>query len=86
VLVKINPHTNPDETLAHVEHDLAAEGQGTWGALLQPALRPALWSASASRSPAGEPVSTPSSTTRPQIFKAPASHPTWSRSPHHRIA
>src|SRR6185295_9769505 len=42
VLVKINPHTNPDETLAHIEHDLAAEGQGTWSALLQPTLRPAL--------------------------------------------
>ena len=42
VLMKINPHSDPDETLAHIEHDLAAEGQGTWGALLQPTLRPAL--------------------------------------------
>jgi MFS transporter, SP family, galactose:H+ symporter len=42
VLVKINPHSNPDETLAHIEHDLALEGQGTWGELLQRSLRPAL--------------------------------------------
>ncbi len=42
VLVKINPHSNPDETLAHIEHDLALEGQGTWGDLLQRSLRPAL--------------------------------------------
>jgi MFS transporter, SP family, galactose:H+ symporter len=42
VLVKINPHSSPDETLAHIEHDLAVEGQGTWGELLQRSLRPAL--------------------------------------------
>ena len=42
VLGKINPHSNPDETLAHIEHDLALEGQGTWGELLQRSLRPAL--------------------------------------------
>ena len=42
VLEKINPLTEPDETLTHIEHDLAAEGQGSWGALLQPVLRPAL--------------------------------------------
>jgi MFS transporter, SP family, galactose:H+ symporter len=42
VLVKINPHSNPDETLAHIEHDVALEGHGTWGELLQRSLRPAL--------------------------------------------
>lgn len=42
VLLKINPYSNPDETLAHIEHDLALEGQGTWGDLLQQSLRPAL--------------------------------------------
>jgi sugar porter (SP) family MFS transporter len=42
VLLKINPHSNPDETLAHIEHDLALEGQGSWGELLHRSLRPAL--------------------------------------------
>jgi sugar porter (SP) family MFS transporter len=42
VLVKINPNSDPDETLAHIEHDLALEGQGTWGELFHRSLRPAL--------------------------------------------
>ncbi len=42
VLARINPHSDPDETLAHIEHDLALEGQGTWGELLERSLRPAL--------------------------------------------
>src|SRR5215467_16171479 len=31
VLLKINPHTDPDATLDGIEHDLAAEGESTWG-------------------------------------------------------
>ena len=42
VLLKINPYSSPDETLAHIEHDLALEGRGTWRELLQGSLRPAL--------------------------------------------
>ena len=42
VLLKINPHSDPDGTLEGIEHDLAAEGQSTWGALFQSSLRPAL--------------------------------------------
>lgn len=42
VLAQIDPHEDPDAALAQMERDLAAEGHGTWGELLQPALRPAL--------------------------------------------
>jgi sugar porter (SP) family MFS transporter len=42
VLAQIDPHGNPDAALAQLEHDLAAEGQGTWRELLRPSLRPAL--------------------------------------------
>jgi MFS transporter, SP family, galactose:H+ symporter len=42
VLTQIDPHGNPDAALAQLEHDLAAEGQGTWAELLRRTLRPAL--------------------------------------------
>jgi sugar porter (SP) family MFS transporter len=42
VLAQIDPHGNPDAALAQLEHDLAAEGQGTWAELLRRTLRPAL--------------------------------------------
>jgi len=42
VLTQIDPHGNPDAALAQLEHDLAAEGQGTWADLLRRTLRPAL--------------------------------------------
>src|SRR5262249_4936872 len=42
VLVQIDPHGDADMALAQLERDLAAEGHGTWGELLQPSLRPAL--------------------------------------------
>jgi sugar porter (SP) family MFS transporter len=42
VLAQIDPHGNPDAALAQLEHDLAAEGQGTWVELLRRTLRPAL--------------------------------------------
>jgi sugar porter (SP) family MFS transporter len=42
VLAQIDPHGNPDAALAQLEHDLAAEGQGTWTELLRRTLRPAL--------------------------------------------
>src|SRR5262249_18699759 len=42
VLVQIDPHGDADMALAQLEQDLAAEGHGTWGELLQRSLRPAL--------------------------------------------
>ena len=42
VLAQIDPHGDPDAALAQLEHDLAAEGQGTWSELLRRTLRPAL--------------------------------------------
>jgi MFS transporter, SP family, galactose:H+ symporter len=42
VLTQIDPHGNPDAALAQLQHDLAAEGQGTWAELLRRTLRPAL--------------------------------------------
>jgi len=42
VLVQIDPHGDPDAELAQLERDLAAEGQGTWGELLERGMRRAL--------------------------------------------
>jgi MFS transporter, SP family, galactose:H+ symporter len=42
VLAQIEPHGDPDAAVAQMERDLAAEGHGSWGELLEPSLRPAL--------------------------------------------
>lgn len=42
VLAQIDPHGDPDAALARLEHDLAAEGQGSWSELVRRTLRPAL--------------------------------------------
>ena len=42
VLAQIDPHGDADAALVRLKRDLAAEGHGTWGELLQRALRPAL--------------------------------------------
>jgi SP family galactose:H+ symporter-like MFS transporter len=42
VLAQIDPHGDPNIALVRLERDLAAEGYGTWGELLQRSLRPAL--------------------------------------------
>jgi MFS family permease len=76
VLLKINPHSDPDETLAHIEHDLAVEGQGTWGELLQRSLRPALLVGIGLRSSNRSRESTRSFTTRRRSSRRPASPPT----------